>query len=184
MKPTLIIISGFSCTGKTALAKKIGKYYSLPVIGRDDFQESLYNSLGYSDREWSKKLGAASYDLLYLFTEKLLATGNSIIVESNFKSETDTEKLKQLKDTYQCYLLQIHCYVEIPLALKRFKQRAESGERHPGHVDHLIYEEMELNLKQGGYEILDICDRTFKLDTTHFEHINYEAIFKMLQDYL
>ncbi len=34
MKPTLIIVSGFSCTGKTTLAKKIGEYYSLPVIGK------------------------------------------------------------------------------------------------------------------------------------------------------
>lgn len=164
MKPALIIVSGFSCTGKTALAKKIGNYYSLPVIGRDDFKESLYDSLGYSDREWSKKLGVASYNLLYLFTEKLLATSSSIIVESNFKSDPDTDKLRKLKDKYQCYLLQIHCHVEISLALKRFKHRAQSSERHPGHVDHLNYDELELNLKQGGYGVLDICDRTLKVD--------------------
>jgi predicted kinase len=67
MKPILILISGFSCTGKTTLAKKIAQRSSLPLIGRDDIKESLYDSLGYSDRKWSKKLGAASYDLLYLF---------------------------------------------------------------------------------------------------------------------
>ena len=147
---TLIIISGFSCTGKTTLAKKIGKYFSLPAIGRDDFQESLYDSLGYSDREWSKKLGIASYRLLYLMAEKILRSGSSIIVESNFKVKSDTEKLKKLKDKYQCYLLQIHCHIAILLALSRFKNRATSGERHPGHVDRLNYDEMEFNFKQGG----------------------------------
>lgn len=172
MKPVLIIISGFSCTGKTALAQKLGKHFSLPVMGRDDFKESLYNSLGYSDREWSKKLGISSYQLLYLMAEKLLASGNSIVVESNFKVELDTQKLQRLKDKYQCCLLQIHCHVEIPLALARFKHRAQSGERHPGHVDHLNYEEMEYNFKRGGYEILDICDRTLRIDTTNFEQIN------------
>lgn len=65
MSSILILISGFSCTGKTTLAKLIAKRYSLPLIGRDDIKESLYNSLGYKDREWSKKLGIASYDLLY-----------------------------------------------------------------------------------------------------------------------
>ncbi len=127
MKPTLIIISGFSCTGKTVLAKKIGKRFSLPAIGRDDLKESLYDSLGYSDRKWSKKLGVDSYKLLYLTTEKLLTANSSIIVESNFKVKSDTEKLKILKDKYQCNLLQIHCYIPIPLALARFKQKAQSG---------------------------------------------------------
>ena len=181
---TLIIVSGFSCTGKTALAKKIGEYFSLPAISRDDFKESLYDSLGYSDREWSKKLGIASYRLLYLVTEKILRSGSSIIVESNFKVNSDTEKLKNLKDKYQCYLLQIHCHVAIPLALSRFRNRVTSGERHPGHVDHLNYDEMEFNFKQGGYEIFGVCNRTLKVDTTNFEQIDYEAIFKVVRDCL
>ena len=81
---TLIIVSGFSCTGKTALAKKIGEHFSLPAIGRDNFKESLYDSLGYSDREWSKRLGVASYRLLYLVTENILRSGSSIIVRKQF----------------------------------------------------------------------------------------------------
>ena len=184
MKPTLIIVSGFSCTGKTALARKIGKHFSLPAIGRDDIKESLYDSLEYSDREWSKKLGVASYRLLYLMTEKILGSGGSIVVESNFKVKPDTKKLKRLKNKYQCRLLQIHCHVEIPLALSRFKNRATSGERHPGHVDHLNYDEMEFNFKQGGYKILDICDRSLEVDTTDFDRVNYEAIFELVRGYL
>ena len=62
MKQTLIIVSGFSCSGKTTLASKIGNHFALPVLDRDDFKESLFDSLGYSDRQWSKKLGYASYD--------------------------------------------------------------------------------------------------------------------------
>ena len=65
IKSLLIIVSGFSCTGKTTLANKIAKRYSLPLISRDDLKESLYDSLGYSDTEWSNKLGVASYHLLY-----------------------------------------------------------------------------------------------------------------------
>lgn len=184
MKPSLIVISGFSCTGKTTLAKKISQYFSLPDLGRDDFKESLYDSLGYSDREWSKKLGISSYQLLYLTAEKILASGNSVIIESNFKSKTDAKKLYELKEKYQCHLLQIYCWVSISLALGRFKQRAQSGARHPGHVDHLIYDEMEFNFKQGGYEILDICDQTLKVDTTNFEAINYHMIFSLIQKFV
>ena len=181
MKPILILISGFSCTGKTTLAKKIAKRYSLPLIGRDELKESLYDSLGYSDREWSKKLGIASYDLLYLFVEKLLVNKQSLITESNFKFKTDTAKLLKLKSKYQLNLLQIHCYASVEIALQRFKNRAISEKRHSGHVDHLIYEEMEENWIRGGYEILDVCDHTIKIDTTDFNSIDYDQIHKTIE---
>jgi hypothetical protein len=56
----------------------------------------------------------------------------------------------------QFVLLQIYCYTSKTIALQRFKHRAISGERHPGHVDHLIYDEMGKNLKQGSYELFKI----------------------------
>ncbi|MEM7595921.1 MAG: AAA family ATPase [Cyanobacteria bacterium P01_A01_bin.83] len=184
MKSTLLIISGFSCTGKTTLAKKIATKFSLPVFGRDDFKESLFNSLGYSDRSRSQKLGFASYDLLYLTTEKILASNKSLIIESNFKVGSDTQKLKTLKEKYYCNLIQIHCHIPISLALARFNYRARSGARHPGHVDYLIGDEMKRNFKQGGYKILDICDSTIDVDTSDFAKINYEMIFEKIQNYL
>lgn len=184
MKSTLVIVSGFSCTGKTTLAKKIGQNFSLPVFGRDDLKESLFDSLGYCDREWSKKLGISSYSLLYLVTEKILATGNSLVIESNFTREPDSKKIKSFQEKYHCQIIQIYCYTQITLALARFKQRAESGKRHLGHVDHLIYEEMERNFKKDNFEIFDICDSTIKVNTTDFKNINYELIFTVIQSYL
>jgi predicted kinase len=184
MKFTLIIVSGFSCTGKTTLAKKIGHNFSLPVFGRDDLKESMFDSLGYSDREWSKKLGIASYSLLYLVAEKILATGNSLVIESNFTREPDSKKLKYFKEKYHCQIIQVYCYTQITLALARFKQRAESGERHLGHVDHLIYEEMERNFKKENFEIFDICNFTIRVNTANFKDINYEFIFTKIKSYL
>ena len=181
MKNLLVIVSGFSCTGKTTLAKKIAERYSLPLISRDDIKESLYNSLGYSDREWSKKLGVASYGLLYLFIEKILATKQNLIVESNFQPEFDESKFLNLKNKYQFNLLQIYCYATAEVIRQRFKARAISGARHPGHVDHLIYEEMESNWNKGGYEILNVCDRTTKIDTTDFNLIDDQKIYTAIE---
>jgi predicted kinase len=184
MKSTLVIVSGFSCTGKTTLAKKIGQNFSFPVFGRDDLKESMFDSLGYCDREWSKKLGIASYSLLYLVTEKILTTGKSLVIESNFTRETDSKKLKCLKEKYHCQIIQVYCYTQATLALARFKQRAESGERHLGHVDHLIYKEMERNFKKSNFEIFDICDSTIRVNTTSFKDINHELIFAKIQSHL
>jgi hypothetical protein len=116
-----------------------------------------------------------------IFINKLLENKQSLITESNFKLKTDTTKLLKLKSKYQFNLVQIHCYTSVEIALQRFKKRAVSEERHPGHVDCLIYEEMEENWRLGGYEILDICDRTIKIDTTDFNSIDYDKIYKIIE---
>lgn len=64
-KLAVVIITGLPCTGKTTLARRIGSELSLPVVGRDDIKERLFESLGWKDREWSRMLGRASWDLLY-----------------------------------------------------------------------------------------------------------------------
>ena len=182
MKSLLIIISGFSCTGKTTLAKKIAERYSLPLISRDDIKESLYNSLGYSDREWSKKLGIASYKLLYLFIDKILAAKQNLIVESNFQPEFDESKFIKLKNKYQFNLLQIHCYATAEVIKQRFQNRATSGLRHPGHVDHLNNEEIKVNLEKGGYEVLNVSDCILKIDTNDFNLIDYKKIYTAIDN--
>jgi hypothetical protein len=47
-------------------------------------------------------------------------------------------------------------------------------------VDHLIYDEMTENLKKGSYD-LDICEQTIKIDTTDFNLIDYDQIYKTIE---
>ncbi|BAZ10768.1 cytidylate kinase [Calothrix sp. NIES-4071] len=181
MTSSVIIISGLPCTGKTTLGRKLAQDLSLPLICRDSIKESLFDSLGWSDREWSKKLGIASYDLLYHFIDSLVSKNISLIVESNFKAAFDTEKYRKLQNQYGLKLIQIHCHTKGEVLLKRFKERSESGERHPGHVDHLNYEEFRATLLKGGYEILDVESTNFQVDTTDFNQVNYTYLFETLQ---
>jgi len=159
----------------------MAREFSLPFISRDDIKELLFDSLGWKDREWSKKLGLASYSLLYHFLEFELCTGRSLIVESNFKAEFDTKKFLGLREKYDFEPFQIQCKVDSNTLFERFKRRSESGERHPGHVDHLSYEEFKSSLLKDHYEILDIGGRFFEVDTTDFDTIDYEGLFKAIR---
>jgi predicted kinase len=85
--PLLVIVTGLPATGKTSIARRLAQDLRLPLLSKDDIKESLFDNLGWSDREWSMKLGRASILLLYQLVERLLAAGVSAITETAFHPE-------------------------------------------------------------------------------------------------
>jgi predicted kinase len=180
----LIIISGPPCTGKTTLANKVARKFNLPLMTKDDIKESLFDSLGTRDREWSKLLGISSYRLLYYFMESILKAGHSLIVESNFRDQHDSERLRNLTKKYGFVPFQIQCKTNGDVLFERYKKRSESGKRHPGHVDHLNYAEFKEELLKGSYKPLDLEGEVIYIDTTDYTRIDYNRLFKRIQDFL
>jgi predicted kinase len=183
-KPLVIIVSGPPCTGKTDLGRRIAGTFSLPFVGKDGIKETLFDSLGWKDRAWSKKLSAVSYDLLYYFIESQLAAGQSFVVEANFATAPHAERFLSLKQTYPFEPLQIQCVAEGQVLLERFKRRAASGLRHPGHVDDLALDELYPILLKGKLDPLEIGGTLYEVDTTHFEAIDYDSLFGMVRQTL
>lgn len=173
----LIIITGLPGTGKTTLGKKIAQEFHLPFICKDNFKEILFNVLGYKDREWSKKIGMASYDILYHITEENLKANKSFIVETNFDPKFANKKFLELKEKYSFEPFQIRCIADGEILFERFKGRANSTKRHPGHVDNENIHEWESVIKKGKIESLEIGGNIFDIDTTDFESIDYKKLF-------
>jgi len=176
MMPLLVIVSGLPCAGKTTVGRRLAQDLSLPFVHKDGIKESLFDHLGWRDRTWSKALGRASSELLYYFAETQLAVGRSLVIESNFDPVFATPKFLALKAQYSFTPLQILCKADGAVLLQRFQQRAESGERHPGHVDHLNYAEFQTVLQQGSLENLAIGGQVIELDTTDFQQIDYTGL--------
>ena len=65
----VVIVAGALYSGKMMLARRLAKELALPLIAKDAIKKSLFDSPGWSDRQWSKKLGRASYGLLNCFCE-------------------------------------------------------------------------------------------------------------------
>lgn len=179
-QPQLIIVTGAPCTGKTQMGKWLAQEFSLPYISKDGIKELLYDRLGWKNREWSKTLSLASYDLLYYFAEAQLAAKQSIIVEANFRTHTDSSKMLRLVVEYQCHPFQFHCYAEKQVLVERFQNRATSPDRHPGHLDHLTLDEMYTSLELGEYLPLVIPGLVIEVDMTDFSQLNYQ---KLTQDF-
>jgi len=86
-RPLLVIIGGLPGTGKSTLGSFLSQELSFPCVSKDGIKETLYDTLGYSDRKWSRKLGVASFELLYYFIGLELAAGH---VDSQILDEVST----------------------------------------------------------------------------------------------
>ncbi len=87
LSPLVIVVNGLPATGKTTLARRLATDLHLPLLAKDVIKETLFETLGWSDRAWSRRLGAATMALLYKLLEEQLRAGRPCIVECNFYSD-------------------------------------------------------------------------------------------------
>lgn len=179
----IFIIFGPCGAGKTTIANKISEQFAIPVLSRDTIKEMMFETLGWTDRVWSEKLGKSSYALLYLFTEKLLQTSSTFVIESNFNFDSLKEKIKELQLRYHFTPVFIRCFAKNEILFSRVIQRDESGERHPGHIYPTNYEEyknmfidVEENYLQSNFDITDIKCKWIEVDTTEFSDNVFESL--------
>jgi predicted kinase len=174
---TLILVTGLPCSGKTIFSEKLASRLRCPRIGKDEIKELMFDHIGFEDRVWSKKLGGASFELLYWAIEKLLATGNTFLVDVDFsRPDVASMRLRALVEKYGCRVLEIRLFAEGEVLYERFKERSLSGERHPGHVDRNNFEEFKPMLLQGQRERLDLACPLIEVDTTDFSNLDYDKV--------
>lgn len=178
MRLVLVVVSGPPGAGKTTLAARLGAEVGLPVFDRDDLKDAMFEVLGWSDREWSMKVGRASYVLLYSIIELLAQAGVSLIAETNFRNPDGGDSLRSIVAATGASLIEIHCSAAPDVLLRRFRERWESGGRHPGHVaGHFDLDRAETGEQfASGHPPLAIGDVLLEVDTTDPEKIDWDAI--------
>ncbi len=136
MKGLLVIVGGAPATGKTTLAQKLGRSLELPVITKDDIKEALAAPFEAGDRDWSRQLGVAAYSVLFAVAERLLAGGQGLILESNFRCGISDPPLRALAALAPTVVI----VCRTPVARERFAKRAARG-RHRVHIDNAVLDE-------------------------------------------
>ena len=178
-KPTLILILGLPATGKTTISRHIAEHFNLPLLVKDDIKEIMFDGLGWSDREWSQKVGRTAFQLLDYVVEQQLKSGHSIIVETPLRPEYENEKFQKWQADYGFHCIQVLCDADINVLAERFEARAKD-DRHPGHVDHTHLEEFKAMLAKGKAEALDVKGGLIEVDTTDFSKVDERAIFAQI----
>ena len=156
------------------------------VVEKDVIKETLLDTLGECDLEWSKRLGVATFALLDIFVQSHLKAGQSVIAEAAFWREPGTLWLERMDQQYYFRVLEVYCHASRETVLRRFAEREESGNRHSGHRSGRsigsIVEELRLNYER--YAPLTAGDRLIRVDTEDFAAIDYAAVVKRVSSFL
>ncbi len=180
-EPALIVVSGPPAVGKTTLATRLAADLRLPLLTKDRIKELLFDTLGWSDRAWSRRLGAATMELLYALVEVQLAAGCPCVIESNFRVEWAGPRFQTLRTQYGYRPIEINCHADGPTLLARFQARAAGGTRHPGHVETADPAEWAADLLPGCYPDLNLGGLLVRVDTTDFNAVDYPALLATVQ---
>ena len=97
MKLKLIVLNGFTCTGKTTLARSISDKYSIPSLSADSIKDIIIDTLGISE-ELFGKYSTLSYKLMYEVADEILRSNSSVIVEASYhNSDYNVKSINKLE---------------------------------------------------------------------------------------
>lgn len=122
----IVVVAGIPGSGKTTLARRLAPELGLPLISKDTIKEALFDTLGTGDIEWSRQLGRAAHVVMYA----LARDAGSAVLESHFWRGISEGEIRGLGRP----LVQVYCRCPVEIALDRYLRRAESPDRHSGHL--------------------------------------------------
>jgi predicted kinase len=129
----LLIITGLPGTGKTTLARDLAKRHALTLISKDTLKEPLLDML--EGRVSSHELSNAAFAAMFALTRELLALGQSLVLEGNFRAgEHEAAVLAALPGEAPT-IIQVLCTADEQERRSRLLSRATDPNRHPGHRD-------------------------------------------------
>ena len=182
-KPTLVLISGAPGTGKTVLARRLAEALPIVVLEKDAIKETLFDTVGEGDREWSRKLGNASFVLLRMLVQLEIKAGQSVVAEAAFWHEYEVPWLDRMKEKYDFDTLELHCHADAEIVVQRFARRADSDDRHRGHHSGMSRDALagEIRNQFERYGPVTTGEGLVRIDTTNFATVDYAAIVERVR---
>ena len=160
----LIIVTGAPGSGKSTLARRLAGDLRLPLLMKDELKEALYDVFGSPDPAASRQVAQGAYTVLWCVVGRLLNAGCGLVLESNFY--VGFSEIALAPFVARASTVQLQCGGDPEVISQRYRERAERGERHPGHHDHAALPRLRDGLANGSFEPLALDIPTLRVDTT------------------
>lgn len=183
---SLILIQGLPATGKTTLGKQVAESLGIPFFSRDAYKELLFDVIGEGDGtvDWSRKLGASSFEVVYLTLEAIFKSGSSCVVETYWEAKFAEPRLKELLSQYDIHCIQIFCKAGSDELARRFEERANTT-RHAAHMD---VQRIEMGSHEQVFDVnnernkpLDIPCDLIEIDTSDLTTLDLPSIIEKIK---
>jgi len=187
MRGTIFIVLGAPATGKTTIGTRLAQSLNIPYFSKDGIKELIFDDVGCpaameTDEPLSgRKMDNAALSILIYLIEMQLQADCDCIIDSTFQ-QRHAPTLKTLLSRYHFMPIQIMCRAEEAELMRRFKKRAESGERHAGHLDHSMSDKFDMEqLVDTFQQPLDIGGHLLQVDSTDFQENDYQELLRAIE---
>ena len=154
--PLVVVVTGPPASGKSSIARYLAEALPAPLIAKDPVKEALFDALGTGDPDWSRKLGIATYAVLYLTLEQELAAGRSCVLEANFDHNEASAQLAAIQLRRPFRALQIVCTASRDVLIERLDDVIES-------------------IDAGRWRALELDGELVAVDTTDWSTVDVDA---------
>lgn len=182
----VIIMQGGPTTAKTTIGKQISKSLKIPYISKDGVKEPIFDHVGCptawetDDPLSGRKMDDASIAILFYLIEAQLQAGCACVIDSTFRAH-NAPALIALKSQYLFTPIQIQCRAEAAELARRYRRRAETGERHPGHLDQMLSDRFDADRMERVFQPLDIGGHIIRVDTSDFTEDDFRELLQSIK---
>jgi len=143
--PFVAVISGLPGSGKTTLGWELSRLVHVPFVSRDVIKTGLHVTVESDDLSEFGRFSGRAFEIFYESAATYLRSGVSLVIEAAFHASVSEPELAVLATLGRA----VHIEAVTPEAesLRRFRARAEAGERHAAHNDFELADQMESGTK-------------------------------------